>query len=118
MARSKVFVQTVKVDHLRFEVNPVNAELKSGDFVVIGNITGIVDQDATATGPLSVHTEGGILCHAEIENGAVGDSVYSGTDGELGRTGSVGKQLVGQIVEVIRPGVVVFQKFENGLNVI
>jgi len=119
MARANCFVQTVKVDHLRFEVNPLNAEIKSGDFVLVGNVSGIADMDATATGPLTIQTENGILFHAPLE-AQVGDSVFSAADGTLTvAAGSAGSSwLVGQVVERISATACVVQKFAQAIDVV
>lgn len=121
MARSKCFVQTVQVDVLRWETNPLAAEIKSGEFVIVGNITGIATADATATGPLTIRVENGILFHAELEGAKVNDSVFGKSDGELyiaSSGGTAGDYLVGQVVEVINPSAAVVQKFAQGIEVI
>jgi hypothetical protein len=119
----KVFTEKIKIDHFRWDVNPLNTAVNGDEFVVVGKLSGPVDITAAATDPLTIHCEAQEIQvdPADLADAAVGDTVFFDTSAHtFTKTSASGLVPVGQVTHASTGAgdPVLFYKFAEAGNAV
>jgi hypothetical protein len=121
---AKAYVVKGKNDHVRL-YNGTGSAIKQGDFVVLGDLCGVADEDIDNLTVGSVHVEEGLIVQAsEFVTGentfnTPHQTVYlDPISGDFSDTSNAGYKAVGQLIEVKDSGGVIrFSKYRRAVTV-